>query len=110
MAHRHRQLVLLLMLLLAAASVRVAAAAEAEKININTASATELTALNRIGPVTADRIVAYREKHGPFKSVEELVAVRGIGPKTLESFRDRITVGAGQGKAGRKKGRSRPSS
>ncbi len=65
----------------------------AEKIDINSASARELAQLNRIGPALADRIVEYRERHGPFERPEEITKVRGIGPKTFEAFRDRITVG-----------------
>lgn len=63
------------------------------KININTASAEELTALPGIGPSYAQRIVEHREKNGPFKKVEDLLNVRGIGEKTFEKIRDRLTVG-----------------
>ena len=63
------------------------------KININTASAEELTALLGIGPSYAQRIVEHREKNGPFKKVEDLLNVRGIGEKTFEKIRDRLTVG-----------------
>ena len=62
-------------------------------IDVNRASETELTALRGIGPALARRIVEYRERNGPFRSVEELVQVRGIGPAKLEGFRDRATVG-----------------
>jgi len=67
--------------------------AAADKININTASAEELTDLNKIGPKTAQRIVAYREANGPFKTVEDLVNVKGVGDKILELNKDRLTVG-----------------
>jgi len=40
----------------------------------------------------AERIVQYRDKNGPFKNVEDLLNVQGIGPKTLEKNKDRITV------------------
>jgi len=62
----------------------------AEKIDINTASVRELTQLDRIGLALAGRIVEYREKHGPFEKPEDIIKVRGIGPKT---FKDRIAVG-----------------
>jgi competence protein ComEA len=62
------------------------------KININTAGKNELTTLPRIGPVLADRIIEYREKQGPFKKIEEITKVKGIGAATLEKFKDQITV------------------
>jgi competence protein ComEA len=86
---------LLVMTLAVAAAVPPAAAAPqttTEKINVNTASAEELTALPGIGKSYADRIVEYREKNGPFKKVDDLLNVRGIGEKTLERIRDRVTV------------------
>ena len=63
------------------------------KIDINTASVEELTQLNKIGPKTAERIVAYRSANGPFKSVEDLRNVKGVGDKILDLNRDRITIG-----------------
>ncbi|MGP1346588.1 MAG: ComEA family DNA-binding protein [Phycisphaerales bacterium] len=62
-------------------------------ININTASSEELQLLPRIGPALSARIIADREANGPFANVDELDRVRGIGAKTLEGLRDRITVG-----------------
>ena len=67
-------------------------AADAPKININTASVEELTQLKRVGPKYAEKIVAFRDANGPFKSAEELLNVPGIGPKTLEVNKDLITV------------------
>ena len=67
-------------------------AQEIEKININKASAVELSQLKRIGPKISQRIVEYREKHGPFETPEDIVKVKGIGPKTFELNKDRITV------------------
>lgn len=61
-------------------------------ININTASAAELVRLDGIGEAKARAIVEYREEHGYFMSVDELVKVSGIGEKTLEKNRDKITV------------------
>ena len=74
------------------AVVSVSLAQEAEKININNASAVELTQLKRIGPKLSERIVEYREKHGPFELPGDIVQVRGIGPKTFELNKDRITT------------------
>ncbi|MCX7682298.1 MAG: helix-hairpin-helix domain-containing protein [Anaerolineae bacterium] len=62
-------------------------------ININTATAAQLETLPRIGPAMAQRIVEYREANGPFKTVEELQNVPGIGPATFEGLKDLITVG-----------------
>ena len=91
---------ILMIALLAAAAVpapALAAAASApggEKVNINAATADQLTALPGIGPSYAQRIVEYREKNGPFKKVEDLLNVTGIGEKTFEKIKDRITVGS----------------
>ncbi|MFC2593776.1 MAG: helix-hairpin-helix domain-containing protein [Fretibacterium sp.] len=83
-------------LVVAAPTVRIGPPARSKAgglIDVNRASETELTALRGIGPALARRIVEYREKNGPFRSVEELVLVRGIGAAKLEGFRDRATVG-----------------
>ena len=65
---------------------------EATKININLASAEEIAQLKGIGPSYAERIIEYRETHGPFKSPAEITNVKGIGTKTLEANKGRITV------------------
>ncbi len=56
-------------------------------ININTAGRSELERLPGVGPATADKILAYRKQHGGFTSVDELLNVRGIGPKKLSDMR-----------------------
>lgn len=61
-------------------------------ININRASAEELQQLPRVGPATAATIIAYREEHGPFTSVDQLQDVSGIGPAIMEQLRPLITV------------------
>ncbi len=63
------------------------------RININTATAEELEALPRIGPTLAQRIIAYREAHGPFRKVDDLLNVKGIGPTLLETLRPHVTTG-----------------
>lgn len=66
------------------------------KININTASAAELQNLPRIGPKVAQRIVDYRTQNGPFKKIEDIMKVRGIGEKVFDQIKDLITVGEGK--------------
>jgi competence protein ComEA len=61
-------------------------------IDVNRATEEELVGLKGIGPVLAKSIVEDRRKNGPFKSVEELVRVRGIGLKKLEGFRGRVVA------------------
>lgn len=71
-----------------------ASAWAADKVNINTADAAAIdAAMVNIGPSKAEAIVAYRKANGPFKSIEELAMVKGIGLKTIERNRDRIEVG-----------------
>jgi competence protein ComEA len=66
--------------------------ASAEPVNLNTASADQLEALPGIGPALAGRILAWRDEHGRFTSVEELQEVSGIGPATLAKLVDLVTV------------------
>jgi comEA protein len=70
-----------------------AAARPKVEVNINTASREELESLPRIGPVLSQRIIDYRQKHGTFKSIDELMNVSGIGDATLQRLKDSITVG-----------------
>lgn len=59
-------------------------------VNINAATAQELEALPGIGPVLAGRIIAYRARHGPFRRLEDLLQVQGIGPGLLRRLRDAV--------------------
>jgi len=63
-----------------------------DKVNINTADVHELMKLKGIGRTVAERIVQYRDTHGPFKSAEDLTNVKGIGPRLMEKHRARIVV------------------
>ena len=62
------------------------------KININNASVDELLQLKFIGPEFAERIVQYRTEHGPFERAEDIMKVKGIGPKPWDANKDIITV------------------
>ena len=62
------------------------------KININTATAQELTALPGIGQAKAEALVQHRVANGPFKTVDELNDVKGIGNKILENIKNEVTV------------------
>ena len=64
----------------------------AGRLNINTATVDELTSLPNIGPSRAAAIVDYREREGPFGSVDELMNVGGIGEKITDSIRDLVAV------------------
>ena len=64
------------------------------RIDINRAGATELEKLPRIGPKTAERILAFRDAYGAFRTVNDLQQVKGIGPKTLELLRPHVYVEA----------------
>ena len=62
------------------------------KININAATVKELAKLPGIGKKKAEAIVAYREQHGPYKNIEELVNVKGIGTATIDTNKSKLTV------------------
>jgi competence protein ComEA len=61
------------------------------KVSLATATAEQLDALPGIGPVTAERIIAFRTEHGPFASVDDLDAVPGVGPARLDQLRELVT-------------------
>ena len=63
------------------------------EVNINTASKEELNALPGIGPIKAEAIIKYRQEKGPFKSVDELKNVYGIGDKLFDRLKSEISVG-----------------
>lgn len=61
-------------------------------VNLNLATARELDRLPGIGPSLAGRIVHYRQSHGPFTALEDLLLVKGIGPKKFDRLRGLVTV------------------
>ncbi|UCB42592.1 MAG: helix-hairpin-helix domain-containing protein [Dehalococcoidales bacterium] len=63
-----------------------------QKVNINRAEAWLLDALPQIGPARAQAIIDYRQENGPFRSIDEITNVEGIGPATYEQIKDLITV------------------
>ena len=69
-----------------------ATAQGALRVNINTATLADLDKLPKIGPATAQHIIDYRTKNGPFKYIEDLKKVSGIGDATFEVLKDFITV------------------
>ena len=93
---------LLLKTLALSALLATAAHAGGERVNINTADAATLDrVLDGVGPSKAEAIVAHRKANGPFKSVEQLAAVKGIGLSTVERNRDRIVIAGGAPAAGK---------
>jgi len=75
--------------------------AATEPVDLNHASAQEIAAvLHGIGVKKAEQIVVYREQYGPIQTPEELLAIKGIGPKTLEKNRARMITGLIQPKPG----------
>ncbi len=69
------------------------AGAAAAVINLNTATAEQLDALPGVGAKMAARIIEYRQKNGPFKKVEDLMNVKGIGEKAFLKMKNQLTVG-----------------
>ena len=73
-----------------------AAVVSTEVVNLNSATAAQIATLPGIGPKTADLVVQYRTKNGPFKKIEEIMNVRGVGEKSFLKIKDRLTVAAAQ--------------
>jgi len=73
-------------------SAAASGGSKAGLININTANSAELQKLPGVGPVTADKIISYRNEYGEFKAIEELMNVSGIGEKTFAKLKNTITA------------------
>ena len=66
---------------------------QGDLIDINTATLAQLQSLPNIGPTTAQNIINYRNQHGPFSTIEDIMNVPGVGPATFDQIQDLITVG-----------------
>jgi len=84
---------ILSMLALAGMLTLAVPAQAGDKVNINSATVEQLQAVKGIGPKTAAAIVSYRDSHGSFKDVDDLENVKGIGTKKLNKIEDDLTVG-----------------
>ncbi|MFB3902278.1 MAG: ComEA family DNA-binding protein [Acidobacteriota bacterium] len=71
------------------------------KVDINTATIAELDTLPGIGPAIAARIIDFRSRHGPFRRVEDLMNVRGIGEKKFLKLKGRIVISLSESQAGK---------
>ncbi len=92
--YQHSLRILLFLLLLLTGCAASAGNGSSAAVDINRASAETLArVMSGVGPKKAEAIVRYREQHGPFHSVYELVRVKGIGKKTVKRNFDRIRVG-----------------
>lgn len=90
-------------------SIAAPLAALADPVNINTADAATLDrALKGVGPARAAAIVEYRKTHGPFKNIEELALVEGIGRKVIDDNRELLRVSGGAKPAPTPASRARP--
>ena len=76
----------------AAEATAATGSTSSSRVNINTASEAQLDVLPGVGPALAARIVQYRDKNGPFSSVDELDNVSGIGPSKLDSLKDLVAI------------------
>lgn len=74
------------------AATEQAAASASDRINLNTADASQLQELKGVGPKTAESIIQWRDANGPFTSVDQLLAIKGIGEKTLAKMQSQLTV------------------
>lgn len=91
-----KKFTLLIKTLVLSALLATSALAGGERVNINTADAATLDrVLNGIGPSKAEAIVLYRKANGPFRSIDQLASVKGIGLSTIEKNRDRIVITGG---------------
>jgi len=74
------------------AATGASAKEHSDPVDINSASAPDLEKVPGIGPSLSKRIIEFREKNGPFSTVEDLLKIQGIGEKSLAHFRDYLTA------------------
>lgn len=86
------RVIMAMSLVVALLSPALALTVEKAKVDLNEADSTQLESLPGIGPAMAARILEYREKNGPFKQIEDLLNVRGIGEKKFEQLKELIKV------------------
>ena len=91
---QHRRILTLILVALAVTAVAgtVESSQPSEVVNINTASSEELQLLPRVGPALAGRIIEFREANGPFQTVDEILAVKGIGENSFEKLKPYIVT------------------
>ena len=89
---KHQRLLAAVVVLSLLAVAAPALAGEGKTVNVNTATVAEFQYLPRIGPSVAARIVEQREKNGPFKSLDDLLLVRGIGEATYEQLKPYVAL------------------
>src|SRR5271168_2689450 len=87
-----RRVVILLLCLFLCPAVFAKKKPPAAPVNLNTATSEQLQQVPGIGPSMADKILQMRKSYGAFKSVDDLLAVRGIGPKRLDKMRKYLVV------------------
>ena len=92
MKNLKRVLTVVLVISVVVAFVPLVVALDVNKVNINKATVPDLVKIKGIGQKYAERIVAYRDKNGPFKKIEDITNVKGIGPKKFEAIKNLITV------------------
>jgi competence ComEA-like helix-hairpin-helix protein len=92
MHHRTLLPAILGVLIICGVSVAAEGSQPSGVVNINTASAEELQLLPRVGPALAGRIIEFRESNGPFRTVDEILAVKGIGESSFEKLEPYIVT------------------
>ena len=83
---------LLVLVFLFTALPSLGAEARSKVVNVNSADASQLALLPRVGPSVAQRIVDYRKQNGPFKKLEDLMLVQGIGEKTFQLLKPYVAI------------------